>query len=93
MKLPPQQQDDAICNKLLEVGLTITPQEQLERVQARFDHQIRQKIEWITFLKTTKTKIFDSPGPDPAAVRRPRGPYRESWKRPQEKPTAKVSGN
>jgi hypothetical protein len=89
MKLPPQQQDDAICNKLLEIGLTITPQEQLEKVRDRFDHQIRQKIEFITFLKTTKRKTFDSPEPESGAARRPRGLYRERWK----KTAAKDSSN
>jgi hypothetical protein len=91
MKLPPEQQDDAICNKILEIGLETSPQEQMEKVRARFDHQIRQKIEWITFLKATKRKIFDSP--DPVAVRGPRGAYRERWRKPQEEPTAKVSSN
>jgi hypothetical protein len=89
MKLPPQQQDDAICNKLLEIGLTITPQEQLEKVRDRFDHQIRQKIEFITFLKSTKRKIFDSLEPESSAARRPRGAYRERWK----KTAAKDSSN
>jgi hypothetical protein len=90
MKLPPEQQEDAICSKLLQIGLTITPQERMENNRARFDLQIRQKIEWITFLKTTKRNIFDSSEPESVAVQRPRGTYRERWRKPQEEPTQRT---
>jgi hypothetical protein len=77
----PEEEQEALPDKVLELGLRVTIEERIERDQAHFDQLIRKKIEWIVFLKASKKRIGDLSDRQSTIVstgRRPRGVYRKS---------------
>jgi hypothetical protein len=55
-KLSPEENEKTLVARAMQVMLRSNPQESIERDQTHLDQLIRQKIDWIVYLKMSKKK-------------------------------------
>jgi hypothetical protein len=93
-KFSKKEMQAAVNARNVEQISSLTPQQRVRRDLAHLEQLIRDKIEFIHFLKTTKKKITKLSPPDPvvpSGARKPRGAYRERFIKPFGDPSARKS--